>query len=160
MADTASVPAPVEVEAPTVPEPAPAIEPAPVPAPAPAPAEPTLFDSIDWKNPIPGVTKLAMHLQSLEMMTPKERLTLLQASLLHVVNASSMPDVEKDAARVFVNTMLPHIVESAAAAVQASAKIAAVEKKAEEILMNQPRITVKSIETVIADAAKRKWCCC
>jgi hypothetical protein len=101
-----------------------------------------------------------MHLQSLEMMTPKERLTLLQASLLHVVNASAMADGEKDAARVFVNTMLPHIVESAAAAVQASAKIAAVEKKAEEILMNQPRITVKSIETVIADAAKQKWWCC
>jgi hypothetical protein len=157
MADTASVPAPVEVEAPTVPEPAPAVEPAPVPAPA--PAEPTLFDSIDWKNPVPGVTKLATHLQSLDMMTPKERLTLLQASLLHVINASSMPDAEKDVARIFVNTMLPHVVDSVAAAVQASAKIAAVEKKAEDILMNQPRITVKSIETVIADAAKRKWCC-
>ena len=160
MSDTASGPAPVEVELPAVPEPVPAVEPAPAPAPAPAPSEPTLFDSIDWKNPIPGVTKLAMHLQSLEMMTPKERLTLLQASLLHVVNASAMADGEKDAARVFVNTMLPHIVESAAAAVQASAKIAAVEKKAEEILMNQPRITVKSIETVIADAAKQKWWCC
>lgn len=155
MSDTASVPAPVEVEVPTVPEPA-AVE----PAPAPAPSEPTLFDSIDWKNPVPGVTKLATHLQSLNMMTPKERLTLLQASLLHVVNASAMSDAEKDVARIFINTMLPHVVESAAAAVQASAKIAAVEKKAEDILMNQPRITVKSIETVIADAAKRKWWCC
>ena len=155
MSDTASVPAPVEVEVPTVPEPA-AVE----PAPAPAPSEPTLFDSIDWKNPVPGVTKLATHLQSLNMMTPKERLTLLQASLLHVVNASAMSDAEKDVARIFINTMLPHVVDSVAAAVQASAKIAAVEKKAEDILMNQPRITVKSIETVIADAAKRKWWCC
>jgi len=145
MSDTASIPAPVAAEPPPV-----------------APAT-GLFDSIDWKNPVPAVIKLATHLHSLDMLTSAERLTMLQGSLLYVINTSTMTDLEKDAARVFVSTMVPHVVETAVSGIEAVAKVAVAEKKLEEItaaaLSKQPEIMVKTMETVLADAAKRKWCC-
>lgn len=129
---------------------------APVPVPVPTPG---MFDSIDWKSPVPGVLKVAAHLQSLDMMSAAERLTLLQGGLLHVIGTSTMTDEEKDAARAFVTTMLPHVVETAVVTLQANAKIAALERKAEEVLSKQPEIVVESIEAVIAEARKRKWWC-
>ena len=147
--ESATVPAPVVAEPPAAPQ----------PAPAPAAAAPTdLYSSIDWKNPVPGVIKVATHLESLTTLTPAERMMMLQGCLLHVIGESSMADGEKDAARVFVKTMLPHVVETAVTTLQATTMIAEIEKKAETLLLKQPRITVKSLETVIADAAKTKWC--
>lgn len=147
MADTATVPAPVVADPPPA-------------APAPAPAVTNMYDAIDWKNPVPGVIKVATHLETLTMLSPAERLMMLQGCLLHVVGESPMADGEKDAARVFIKTMLPHVVETAVTSLAASNMIAEIEKKAETLLSKQPRITVKSIETVIADAAKTKWWCC
>jgi hypothetical protein len=144
---TADAPAPVAVEPPA--------------APAAPPAG--LFDSIDWKNPVPAVIKLATHLHSLEMLTPAERLTMLQGSLLYVINTSAMGDGEKEAARVFVSTMVPHVVETAVSGLEAVAKVAVAEKKAhdlmEAIMSKQPRIIVKNVEDILADAAKTKWWC-
>ena len=148
--ETAVVPAPVVADPPPAP-----------PAPAPAPASVTnMYDAIDWKNPVPGVIKVATHLETLTMLSPAERLMMLQGCLLHVVGESSLSDIEKDAARVFIKTMLPHVVETAVTSLAAATMISDMEKKAETLLLKQPRITVKSIETVISDAAKRKWWCC
>ena len=162
--ESATVPAPVVAEppaAPVVSQTAPVVaEPAPQPAPQPAPAAPTdLYSSIDWKNPVPGVIKVATQLETLTSLTPAERMMMLQGCLLHVIGESPMADGEKDAARVFVKTMLPHVVETAVTTLQATNMIADIEKKAETLLLKQPRITVKSLETVIADAAKTKWWC-
>jgi hypothetical protein len=124
---------------------------------------PTLFDSIDWKNPVPAVIKLATHLQSLEMLTPAERLTMLQGSLVYVVNASAMPESEKEAARLFVSTMVPHIVETAIAGLESVAKVVAAEKKTADMLASamskQPTIVVKNVEAILAEATKRGWWC-
>jgi hypothetical protein len=124
---------------------------------------PSLFDSIDWKNPVPAVIKIATHLQALEMLSSAERLTMLQGSLLYVVNTSTMTELEKDAARVFVSTMVPHIVETAIAGLEASAKVVAAEKKTSDLLASamstQPTIVVKNVEAILAEATKRKWCC-
>jgi predicted nucleic acid-binding protein len=145
MSDTASIPAPVAAEPPHV-----------VPATG-------LFDSIDWKNPVPAVIKLATHLHSLDMLTSAERLTMLQGSLLYVINTSTMSELEKDAARVFVSTMVPHVVETAVSGIEAVAKVAVAEKKLEaavaSALSKQPEIVVKTMEAVLADAAKTKWRC-
>jgi len=145
MSDTASVPTPVEV----------------VPPPAPAPAG--LFDSIDWKNPVPGVIKVASQLQVLDQMTSEERILLLQGGLLLVISKSKMTEEEKGSATVFVNTMLPHVVDTAVVALQATAKAHAAEKKLEDAiasaLSRQPEIMVKTMETVLADASKTKWRC-
>jgi hypothetical protein len=145
MSETASVPAPVEAVPPTAPTPT------------------GLFDSIDWKNPVPGVVKVASHLQALDKMTAEERILLLQGGLLHVIGSSKMSDDEKGAATVFVNTMLPHVVETAVVALQATAKAHAAEKKLEDAvasaLSKQPEIMVKTMEAVLADAAKTKWRC-
>jgi hypothetical protein len=135
-----------------------------VPEPAPAPTSHGLFDSIDWKNPVPSVIKLATHLHSLDMLSPQERLTMMQGSLLFVIQQSPMPDSEKETAKQFVQTMLPHVVETALATLQASAKVMEVEKKMEEVMTHfmstQPKIIVKNIESVIAEASKvRVWCC-
>jgi len=144
---TADAPAPVAAEPPVVP----------------APAAAGLFDSIDWKNPVPAVIKLATHLHSLDMLTAAERLTMLQGSLLYVINTSTMGDGEKDAARVFVSTMVPHVVETAVSGLEAAAKVAVAEKKAhdlmESVMSKQPRIIVKNVEAILADAAKTKWWC-
>jgi len=163
--ESAVVPAPVVADPPTapvVPQTAPVVpQTAPVvpqTAPAPAPAATNMYDAIDWKNPVPGVIKVATHLETLTMLSPAERLMMLQGCLLHVVGESPMADGEKDAARVFIKTMLPHVVETAVTTLAASNMIAEIEKKAETLLFKQPRITVKSIETVIADASKTKWC--
>ena len=104
MSTTAEPPAPVAVE---------------------APPAPSLFDSIDWKNPVVGVTKIATHLQSLTSLTPSERLTMLQGSLTFVINTSTMSDEEKSAALLFVKTMVPHLVETAMSALAAEAAVAA-----------------------------------
>ena len=147
---SADVPVPVAAEPPS----------APVPVPTPAAG---LFDSIDWKNPVPAVIKLATHLHSLNMLTAAERLTMLQGSLLYVINTSTMPDLEKDAARVFVSTMVPHVVETAVSGIEAVAKVAVAEKKASDLLASamstQPTIVVKNVEAILAEATKRKWCC-
>jgi hypothetical protein len=172
----------VSVEVPTVPEPAaePAAEPAPetaappstpepaaapaAPAPTPAPPAPGLFGTIDWKNPFPTVVKLATHLYGIEALTPAERLTMLQGSLYHAINSSNISTTEKDTARLFVDTMVPHIVETAVAGIEAAAKVASAEKKARDLIdsamSKQPKIIVKNLETVLADAAKSKWWCC
>ena len=138
-------------------------EPTPAPAVAPAPAS-GLFDSIDWKNPVPAVIKLATHLHALDGLTAAERLTMLQGSLLYVINTSTLPELEKDAARVFVATMVPHVVETAVAGIEAVAKVAVAEKKAHDLLESamskQPKIIVKNLEAVLADASKRMWWCC
>lgn len=147
---TADAPAPVAAEPPAAPV---------------APAAPAagLFDSIDWKNPVPAVIKLATHLHSLEMLSAAERLTMLQGSLLYVINTSAMSDGEKEAARVFVSTMVPHVVETAVSGIEAVAKVVVAEKKAhdlmEAIMSKQPRIIVKNVEAILADAAKTKWWC-
>lgn len=160
MSETASVPNPIEVEPPVVPV-VPAVEPAFEPAPGavePAPAAESpksLFDSINWSNPVPDVIKIAMQLQSLTLMTPKERIILLQGSLLHVIGTSSMPDSEKETARFFVTTMVPHVVETAVTSLDITSKLAA----AEEILSKQPAIIVKTLEEVFDEVAKRKWWC-
>jgi hypothetical protein len=129
------------------------------------PAVPTgLFDSIDWKNPVVGVTKVATHLQSLTMLTQAERLTMLQGSLTFVIDQSSMPHEEKEAALVFVKTMVPHLVETAVSALAAEAKVAAAEKKAAEMLASvmskQPTMVVKNMEQLMVEAGTRKWWCC
>jgi len=143
MSTTAEVPAPVAVE---------------------APAAPGLFDSIDWKNPVVGVTRVATQLQSLTGLTQAERLTMLQGSLTFVVTTSSLPQEEKDAALVFVKTMVPHLVETAVSALAAEAKVVAAEKKASDVLAavmsKQPTIVVKNVEELLAQAGKRKWWCC
>lgn len=155
---TADVPSPVAVEPPTLPVVVPS---APVVVPS-APAPSGLFDSIDWKNPVVAVSKLATHLHSLDMMTAAERLTMLQGSLLYVINTSTMPELEKDAARIFVSTMVPHIVETAVAGIEATAKVVAAEKKASDILASvmskQPTMVVNDVEQILANAAKRTWC--
>lgn len=155
---TADVPAPVAVEPPSVPT-------ATLPTVAPSTPTPTpagLFDSIDWKNPVASVSKLATHLHSLDALTPAERLTMLQGSLLYVINTSTMPELEKDAARIFVSTMVPHIVETAVAGIEATAKVVAAEKKASDILASlmskQPTMVVNNVEQILANAAKRTWC--
>lgn len=127
------------------------------------PASTGLFDSIDWKNPVPSVIKLATHLHSLNTLSPQERLTLMQGSLLFVIQQSPMPDSEKETAKQFVQTMLPHVVETALATLQATAKVMEAEKKVEEVMTHfmstQPKIIVKNIESVIAEASKvRVWC--
>jgi len=129
------------------------------------PATPGLFDSIDWKNPVVGVTKVATHLQSLTMLSQAERLTMLQGSLAFVIDQSSMSDEEKDAARMFVKTMVPHLVETAVSALAAEAKVVAAEKKAADVLAaimsKQPTMVVKNVEELLAAAGKSKWwwCC-
>jgi 4-hydroxyphenylpyruvate dioxygenase-like putative hemolysin len=141
MSTTAEPPAPVAVE---------------------APPAPSLFDSIDWKNPVVGVTKIATHLQSLTSLTPSERLTMLQGSLTFVINTSPMSDDEKSAALLFVKTMVPHLVETAMSALAAEAAVAAAEKKAADVISSimskQPTIIVKNVEELLASAVKRKWC--
>jgi hypothetical protein len=123
---------------------------------APAAAAAGLFDSIDWKNPVPAVIKLATHLHSLDLLTPAERLTMLQGSLLYVVNTSAMPDLEKEAARVFVSTMVPHVVETAITGI-------AAEKKAADIMASvmsrQPPMVVNNVEAILAEATKKSWKC-
>lgn len=148
MSDTAEVPVVVAAEPPAVPT-----------------ATPTgVFESIDWKNPVVGVTKIATHLQSLTMLSQAERLTMLQGSLTFVINASSMTQEEKDAAHVFVKTMVPHLVETAVSALAAEAKVVAAEKKAADVLASvmskQPTMVVKNVEELLATASKRKWWCC
>lgn len=122
-----------------------------------------LFDSIDWKNPVPSVIKLATHLHSLNTLSPQERLTMMQGSLLFVIQQSPMPDSEKETAKQFVQTMLPHVVETALATLQATAKVMEAEKKVEEVMTHfmstQPKIMVKNIESVIAEASKVRWWC-
>lgn len=150
---------------PAVPEPVPEpVVPEPAPAPAPAPTSQGLFDSIDWKNPVPSIIKLATHLHSLDMLSPQERLTMMQGSLLFVIQQSTLSDGEKETAKQFVQTMLPHVVETALTTIQASAKVMEAEKKIEEVMTHfmstQPKIMVKNIESVIAEASKvRVWCC-
>lgn len=148
MSDTAEVPVVVAAEPPAVPTATPA----------------GVFESIDWKNPVVGVTKIATHLQSLTMLSQAERLTMLQGSLTFVINASSMTQEEKDAAHVFVKTMVPHLVETAVSALAAEAKVVAAEKKAADVLASvmskQPTMVVKNVEELLATASKRKWWCC
>ena len=148
MSDTAEVPVVVAAEPPAVPTATPA----------------GVFESIDWKNPVVGVTKIATHLQSLTMLSQAERLTMLQGSLTFVINASSMTQEEKDAAHVFVKTMVPHLVETAVSALAAEAKVVAAEKKAADVLASvmskQPTMVVKNVEELMATASKRKWWCC
>lgn len=150
--ETASVPIPNEVEPPAP----------PAAAPAPPTVEPEaetpggLFDSINWSNPVPDVLKIAVHLQSLTMMSPKERLTLLQGSLLHVINSSPMSDSEKETARLFVTTMVPHVVETAITSIDVQSKLAAVQ----EVLSKQPTIIVKTLEEVFDEVSKKKWWKC
>jgi hypothetical protein len=140
----------------------PVVEPV-VPEPAPAPTSQGLFDSIDWKNPVPSVIKLATHLHSLNTLSPQERLTMMQGSLLFVIQQSPMPDSEKETAKHFVQTMLPHVVETALVTLQATAKVMEAEKKVEEVMTHfmstQPKIMVKNIESVIAEASKVRWWC-
>lgn len=138
--------------------------PLPVEAPAaPAPAPTGLFESIDWKNPVTGVMKIASHLQALNLMTPAERIILLQGGLLHVIGASKMSEDEKEAARIFVGTMLPHIVETAVVTLEATAKVHAAEKKIEEVtaavMSKQPSIVVRDVEAMVAQATKGNWRC-
>ena len=148
MSDTAEVPVVVAAEPPAVPTATPA----------------GIFESIDWKNPVVGVTKIATHLQSLTMLSQAERLTMLQGSLTFVINASSMTQEEKDAAHVFVKTMVPHLVETAVSALAAEVKVVAAEKKAADVLASvmskQPTMVVKNVEELLATASKRKWWCC
>ena len=148
MSTTAEVPVSVPVEPPAVPAAAPA----------------GLFDSIDWKNPVVGVTKVATHLQSLTMLSQAERLTMLQGSLVFVIHKSSMSHDEKEAALVFVKTMVPHLAETAVSALAAEAKVVAAEKKAADVLASvmskQPTMVVKNVEELLATAGKRKWWCC
>jgi len=148
MSDTADVPVVVAAEPPAVPTATPA----------------GVFESIDWKNPVVGVTKIATHLQSLTMLSQAERLTMLQGSLTFVINASSMTQEEKEAAHVFVKTMVPHLVETAVSALAAEAKVVAAEKKAADVLASvmskQPTMVVKNVEELLATASKRKWWCC
>ena len=148
MSTTAEVPVSVPVEPPTVPAAAPV----------------GLFDSIDWKNPVVGVTKVATHLQSLTMLSQAERLTMLQGSLVFVIDQSTMSHDEKEAALVFVKTMVPHLVETAVSALAAEAKVVAAEKKAADVLAavmsKQPTMVVKNVEELLATAGKRKWWCC
>ena len=148
MSTTAEVPVSVPVEPPAVPAAAPA----------------GLFDSIDWKSPVVGVTKVATHLQSLTMLSQAERLTMLQGSLVFVIDQSSMPQEEKEAALVFVKTMVPHLVETAVSALAAEAKVVAAEKKAADVLASvmskQPTMVVKNVEELLATAGKSKWWCC
>lgn len=138
----------------------------PVSVPVEPPAVPAagLFDSIDWKNPVVGVTKIATHLQSLTMLSQAERLTMLQGSLTFVIDQSTMSHEEKEAALVFVKTMVPHLVETAVSALAAEAKVVAAEKKAADVLASvmskQPTMVVKNVEELLATAGKRKWCCC
>ena len=137
----------------------------PVSVPVEPPAAPAgLFDSIDWKNPVVGVTKVATHLQSLTMLTQAERLTMLQGSLVFVIDQSSMSNEEKEAALVFVKTMVPHLVETAVSALAAEAKVVAAEKKAAEMLASvmskQPTMVVKNMEQLMVEAGTRKWWCC
>ena len=147
---SADVPVPVAAEPPS----------APVPVPTPAAG---LFDSIDWKNPVPAVIKLATHLHSLNMLTAAERLTMLQGSLLYVINTSTMPDLEKEAARVFVSTMVPHVVETAITGIDAASKVAVAEKKASDLLASvmskQPTMVVNNVEAILAEATKKSWKC-
>jgi len=156
---TADVPVPVVAEPPTLPTVAPTPT-ATLPTVASTPSG--LFDSIDWKNPVASVSKLATHLHSLDMLTAAERLTMLQGSLLYVINTSSMSELEKDGARVFVSTMVPHIVETAVAGIEATAKVVAAEKKASDILASvmskQPTMVVNNVEQILAAATKRTWC--
>ena len=148
MSDIAEVPVVVAAEPPAVPTATPA----------------GVFESIDWKNPVVGVTKIATHLQSLTMLSQAERLTMLQGSLTFVINASSMTQEEKGAAHVFVKTMVPHLVETAVSALAAEAKVVAAEKKAADVLASvmskQPTMVVKNVEELLATASKRKWWCC
>lgn len=148
MSTTAEVPVSVPVEPPAVPAAAPV----------------GLFDSIDWKNPVVGVTKVATHLQSLTMLSQAERLTMLQGSLVFVIDQSTMSHDEKEAALVFVKTMVPHLVETAVSALAAEAKVVAAEKKAADVLAavmsKQPTMVVKNVEELLATAGKRKWWCC
>ena len=157
--ETASVPIPIEVEPPAPPAVEPVVVPVVVPADAPAPpaAETPggLFDSINWSNPVPDVLKIAVHLQSLTMMSPKERLTLLQGSLLHVISTSPMSDSEKETARFFVTTMVPHVVETAITSLDVQSKLAAVQ----EVVSKQPAIIVKTLEEVFDEVSKKKWWC-
>jgi hypothetical protein len=119
-----------------------------------------VFQSIDWKNPVPPVIKLATHLQSLDMLTPAERLTMLQGSLLHVITISQMEETEKEAARVFVNTMLPHVVETAVAGLQAAAKTVEAEKVLAAVVAKQPTMVVNNVEEALANLPKFRWWCC
>jgi hypothetical protein len=157
VAEVAAEPAPETATPPSTPEPAAA------PA-APAAPAPGLFGTIDWKNPFPTVVKLATHLYGIEALTPAERLTMLQGSLYHAINSSKISTTEKETARLFVDTMVPHIVETAVAGIEAAAKVASAEKKARDLIdsamSKQPKIIVKNLETVLADAAKSKWWCC
>jgi predicted aspartyl protease len=74
-----------------------------------------------------------------------------------------MPDSEKEAARVFVSTMVPHIVETAIAGLESVAKVVAAEKKTADLLASamskQPTIVVKNVEAILAEATKRGWWC-
>jgi hypothetical protein len=161
-AEPAAEPAPETATPPSTPEPV-AVPAAPAPTPAPTPAA-GLFGTIDWKNPFPTVVKLATHLYGIEALTPAERLTMLQGSLYHAINSSKISTTEKDTARLFVDTMVPHIVETAVAGIEAAAKVASAEKKARDLIdtamSKQPKIIVKNLETILADAAKSKWWCC
>lgn len=81
---------------------------------------------------------------------------MLQGSLLYVVNTSAMPDLEKEAARVFVSTMVPHVVETAITGI-------AAEKKAADIMASvmsrQPPMVVNNVEAILAEATKKSWKC-
>ena len=149
MSTTAEVPVSVPAEPPAVPT---------------APPTAGAFESIDWKNPVVGVTKIATHLQSLTMLTQAERLTMLQGSLTFVIDQSTMSHDEKEAALVFVKTMVPHLVETAVSALAAEAKVVAAEKKAADVLASvmskQPTMVVKNVEELLTAAGKRKWWCC
>jgi hypothetical protein len=98
------------------------------------------------------------------MLSQAERLTMLQGSLAFVIDQSSMSDEEKNAARMFVKTMVPHLVETAVSALAAEAKVVAAEKKASDVLAaimsKQPTMVVKNVEELLAAAGKSKWWCC
>lgn len=68
---------------------------------------------IDWANPIPVCLEVAKELEGMTQLKGPQRLELLQKTLRHAIGESDMKDEDKSESLVFVNTLLPTVMQAA-----------------------------------------------
>jgi hypothetical protein len=106
----------------------------------------SLFSSFDPKNPVPTILAVYAHFQTLPGMTEKDRVTLLQGVLSHLVDTSTLGDDEKVQAKTLVSTLVPHIVDAAMQVTSGKVLLKKIEDAAPKVL------------ELVAEVVPSKWC--
>jgi hypothetical protein len=73
----------------------------------------TVKGKIDWSNPIPICLELAQELENMTQLKGAQRLDILQKTLKYAISDSDLEDDKKSLATVFVDNVLPVVMQAA-----------------------------------------------